>query len=250
MNNKIKFKGRLGMFFHWPVIITIVLLLLNVGVYVCDVKSGMFVTTFIMLYALATAIVYAINTKYITREVIGFATQYSTVQKKLLNEFEIPYVLLDSSTKVMWGNEKFGEMAGVDKKYHKSITSLFPAITKEYLIKNAKPTEFSISYGEKAYRVAVHRVTFDAIMNEKANFDVSEENEFLIALYFFDETEMHQYKLANIEQKLVTALVYIDNYDEALESIEDVKRSLLTALIDRKVSQYFGNIDALVRKIE
>ena len=44
--------------------------------------------------------------------------------------------------------------------------------------------------------------------------------------------------------------VYIDNYDEALDSIEDVKRSLLVALIDRKVNKYFTELDALVRKIE
>ncbi len=250
MNNKIKFKGRLGIFFHWPVIITIALFLLNIGVYVYDVKSGAFVTIFIIIYALSTSILYFINTKYIAREVIGFATQYSTVQKKLLNEFEIPYALLDSSGKLMWGNEKFGELAGVDKKYHKSITSLFPGITKEFLHKNVKPTEISISYGGKEYRVAIHRVSFDEIMEEKENFDIPEEKEYLVALYFFDETEMHEYKRANIEQKQVSALVYIDNYDEALESIEDVKRSLLIALIDRKVSQYFGNIDALVRKIE
>ena len=86
--------------------------------------------------------------------------------------------------------------------------------------------------------------------NEKINFDVNAESEYMIALYFFDETELNEYKLANIEQKQVAALVYIDNYDEALESIEDVKRSLLTALIDRKVSQYFSNVDGLVRKIE
>ena len=93
-------------------------------------------------------------------------------------------------------------------------------------------------------------MSFDAIMEEKENFDIPKEQEYLVALYFFDETEMNAYKRDNIEQKLVTALVYIDNYDEALESIEDVKRSLLIALIDRKVSQYFGNMDALVRKTE
>ena len=48
----------------------------------------------------------------------------------------------------------------------------------------------------------------------------------------------------------MSALVYIDNYDEALDSIEDVKRSLLVALIDRKVNQYFAKYDGLVRKIE
>ena len=248
--NNIKFKGKLGVFFNWPIIITIALILLNVGVYVYDVKSGVFVSIFIIIYAVATGVVYALNMPYLAHEVVGFATEYSTVQKKLLNEFEIPYVLLDSAGKVMWMNEKFGEMTGVDKKYHKSITSLFPAITKEFLVKNTKATEIEVSHQEKSYRVAIHRVIFDTMMDAKINFDVPAENEYMIALYFFDETELNQYKLENIEQKQVAALVYIDNYDEALESIEDVKRSLLTALIDRKVSQYFSNVDGLVRKIE
>lgn len=250
MQNKIKFKGRLGVFFNWPIIITIAFALLNVGVYVYDAKSGVFVSIFIILYAVSTAVVYAMNIQSITHEVVDFAAEYSTVQKKLLNEFEIPYVLLDSSGKVAWLNQKFGEITGVDKKYHKSITSLFPTITKEFLVKNTNATEIEVSYGEKYYRIAIHRVNFENMVSEKINFGEGVENEYMIALYFFDETELNQYKVENIEQKQVAALVYIDNYDEALESIEDVKRSLLTALIDRKVSQYFSNVDALVRKIE
>ena len=66
----------------------------------------------------------------------------------------------------------------------------------------------------------------------------------------FDETELHSYKKEIEEQKQVCSLVYIDNYDEALDSIEDVKRSLLVALIDRRVNQYFAKYDGLVRKIE
>ena len=138
----------------------------------------------------------------------------------------------------------------MDKKYHKSITSLFPNITKEFLQKNEETTEIEVSINEKDYRVSVHRVVFEAMMEDKINFDVTPENEYMIALYFFDETELNRHKVENIEQKQVAALVYIDNYDEALESIEDVKRSLLTALIDRKVNQYFSNVDGLVRKIE
>lgn len=250
MNNKIKFKGRLGVFFNWPLIITVVLALLNVGVYVYDIKSGVFVTIFIVLFASSTAVVYSMNQQYIVQEMVGFATQYSTVQKKLLNEFEIPYVLLDSTGKILWSNERFRGVTMTDKKYHKSITSLFPTITKEFLQKNDKFTEIEVSHDERDYRVAIHRIFFDAIMDAKINFDVAPENEYMTALYFFDETELNEYKLANIEQKQVSALVYIDNYDEALNSIEDVKRSLLTALIDRKVNQYFSNVDGLVRKME
>lgn len=250
MKNKIKFKGKMAVFFNWPVIITAVLAALNVGVYFYDVKSGLFVTAFIVINAAVSGIMYYINTPHIQREVVDFATEYSTVQKKLLNEFEIPYVLLDSVGKVMWLNEKFSEMTGVDKKYHKSIASLFPTITKEYLQKNESGTETEVTFEERDYRVAIHRVTFEAIMGAMPNLEEQFENEYMIALCFFDETELNQYKQENIDQKQVAALVYIDNYDEALESIEDVKRSLLTALIDRKVSQYFSNVDGLVRKIE
>ena len=250
MNKKIKFKGKMGIIFNWPVIITIVLVILNIGVYVYDVKSGVIVSFFIAVNAAASGIMYSINTPHIQREIVDFATQYSTVQKKLLNEFEVPYVLLDSAGKIMWLNEKFGEITGVDKKYHKSIATLFPTITKEFLQKNTKATEIEVSLEEKDYRVAIHRVTFDAIMDTAESSNAVAESEFMIALYFFDETQLNQYKIQNIEQKQVAALVYIDNYDEALESIEDVKRSLLVALVDRKVSQYFSNVDALVRKIE
>ena len=250
MSNKIKFKGRMGLFFNWPIIITAVLVVLNVSVYTYDVKSGIFVTIFIMINAIASGIMYSINTPHIVREAVDFATQYSTVQKKLLNEFEIPYVLLDSTGKVMWRNEKFGDMTGVDKRFHKSIASIFPTITKEFLQKNENDTEVELSYEEKNYRVAIHRVNFEAMLSENSEVELGADSEYMIALYFFDETQLNQYKRENMEQKQVAALVYIDNYDEALESIEDVKRSLLIALIDRKVSQYFSNVDGLVRKIE
>ena len=250
MDKKIKLKGRLGLFYNWPFILIIALACLNMGVYFYDIECGVIVSSLVVLATAATTIVYKFNGNYLLQEVVGFATQYSTVQKKLLNEMEIPYVLLDSTGKVMWANEKFIEVTGVTKKYHKSITSLFPSITKEFLLKNQSATEVEVSYNEKDFRVAIHRVVFESLMEENMSFDITAEDEFMIALYFFDETELNKYKLENIEQKQVSALVYIDNYDEALASIEDVKRSLLTALIDRKVSQYFSNVDGLVRKIE
>ena len=55
-------------------------------------------------------------------------------------------------------------------------------------------------------------------------------------MYVFDASELYNTKKEIEDEKLVSALVYIDNYDEALDCIEDVKRSLLVALIDRRVN--------------
>ncbi len=71
-----------------------------------------------------------------------------------------------------------------------------------------------------------------------------------MSLYLFDETDLHHYIQAYQDQQLVSALIYIDNYEEAMDSIEEVKRSLLVALVDRKVSKYFSERDSIIKKIE
>ena len=51
------------------------------------------------------------------------------------------------------------------------------------------------------------------------------------------------------DQKMVAGLIYLDN-DEALESVEEVRRSLLTALIDRKITKYITAMNGIVKKLE
>ena len=48
----------------------------------------------------------------------------------------------------------------------------------------------------------------------------------------------------------VVGLIYMDNYDEAMESVEEVRKSLLEALIDRKINQYINSFNGIVKKLE
>lgn len=45
-------------------------------------------------------------------------------------------------------------------------------------------------------------------------------------------------------------MIYIDNYEEALENVEDVRSSLLLALVDRKITQYVSSLDGILKKTE
>lgn len=250
MNKKIKLKGKLWVLFSWPLFLTLLLVLLDIGAYIYDVKCGMVISAFLIVYLVSNAIVYIWSKPNLITEIINFGTQYSTVQKKLLNDFEIPYALLDNTGKILWVNEQFSLLTGVDKKYHKSVSTIFPTITREFIEKNEETTDVMLEHEEKVYRITLKRVLFEELMGETPLIDANETGDYLVTLYLFDETLVHQYEKENLEQKLVTALVYIDNFEEALESIEEVKRSLLIALVDRKVNQYFSNVDALVRKTE
>ncbi|SFG49181.1 c-di-AMP phosphodiesterase, consists of a GGDEF-like and DHH domains [Lachnospiraceae bacterium C7] len=250
MKGKIKFKGGIQSYLITPFLVTFVLFGIDIPLYFIDKRAGALVTVCAIVYFGMTLVRYKNSKSRVMTELVDFATEFATVQKRLLDEFDVPYALLDFNGKILWVNQKFGDIAGIDKKYHKSITTIFPTITKEFLQKAEKSGEVKVDKEDRKLKITLDRIYFNQITEKSEFVDASDSAEFLTAVYVYDETELQHYKNENVEQKLVSALVYIDNYEEALESIEDVQRSLLTALIDRKVNNYFREYDALVRKIE
>jgi hypothetical protein len=72
----------------------------------------------------------------------------------------------------------------------------------------------------------------------------------IIALNLVDNTAIRLAVREVDDQSLAVGLFYIDNYDEVIDTVEEVRKVLLIALIDRKVSQYISAIDGLCSKIE
>ena len=246
----IKLKGKLRRYLNWPLYLTLVLILMDIAMYAQDIQMGAEFSGFIVLYVIIVLISNRRSRPLLINELVNFATQYGTVQKQLLNDFEIPYALLDYNSRFLWMNEKFTEITGKDKNYHKSVTTVFPSLTKDILQKSEAVESINVMLDDRNYRISMKRIYFDSVTKDSAIVAINDTDEYLTAIYLFDETELNRYIRENEEQKLVAGLIYIDNYEEALDSIEDVKRSLLIALVDRKVNKYFTEIDALVRKIE
>lgn len=250
MKKNIKFKGRLRNYLLSPMLLTILLILMNVPIYIYQLRAGLMVSAFVVIYFIVVFTIYHKNKALFVNELINFATQYGTVQKKLLNEFDLAYALIDYTGKILWVNEKFTELTGKNKDYHKSITSIFSHITKEIIQKNKLETQLHITYGEHDFRAQLKRIEFSSVTPENDLISIEGDEQYMTALYLYDETQLNRYIRENDDQKMVAALVYIDNYEETMNSIEDVKQSLLTALIDRKVNKYFSVMDGIVRKIE
>ena len=105
MKRNIKLKGRLRNYMYWPMILTILLAVFNVPVYMINTKSGCVVTVFTVIYFIVVCLSYNYNKPVLVNELISFATQYGSAQKKLLEEFEIPYALLDHDGKILAQSE-------------------------------------------------------------------------------------------------------------------------------------------------
>lgn len=249
-NSNIKLKGKLRLYLYQPLLMTIVLVLLCIPMYLYNVVSGVLLSVFTVFYFAVALISFTRCKPWLVNELVNFATQYGTVQKQLLNEFEVPYALVDYNARIIWVNKQFTQITGKDKDYHKSITTVCPALTKEFLQRSEARESLDVELDGRNYRIVLKKIYFDEMTQESDVISIDSSVEYMTVVYLFDETEMVRCKMDLADEKMVAGLVYIDNYDEALDSIEDVKRSLLVALIDRKVNKYFSEFDTLVRKIE
>ena len=248
MDGKIRIKGQLKYYMQWPLILTILLVIMDILVFTVNRKAGALVSVFVAAYILIVVFLYFHSRAVIMNELISFATQYGQVQKTLLKEFIVPYALLDYNGKILWMNDAFATLSGKNRRYRKSVTNLFPELTKDKLPRENE-AEAAFQYGEKDYRAVMRPISIQRLL-EKSGLVETEGHNDLTALYLFDETELNQYIRQKEDEKLVTGLLYLDNYEEALNSVEEVRRSLLVALIERKLNKYFGEVDGLIKKLE
>ena len=247
-----KFTGKMKIYMQWPVWMTILLLLGCIPMFTISVKAGCFMAILTVFYAMVAWLLCAGSQKDILGELITFATHYGQIQKKLLKQFYIPYALMDENGRLIWMNESFMEMTGKTKDFHKSITSIFPQITKESFAGEDEDTilEYHVHFEERDYKAQLQQVSFKNMEKSKELEDIEELTQHLMAVYLFDETELNYYIKENKEQRFVAGLIYIDNYDEALESVEEVRQSLLVALIERKINKYISGFGGIVRRME
>ncbi len=250
MKNSIKLKGRLKKYLQTSVYLGILLVIVNLGIYLIDYRAGLVLTCFVIFYFVVVLSLLLYNKPVIMNELISFATQYGQIQRKLLRDLDLPHALLDDEGKIIWTNAAFEKTVHKNRGYRKSITSLFPTITKEKLPGEADEVEFSVSFEDSDYVAKLKKISLRDMEEGSDIIEVEDYEGYLIALYLFDETALKIALQEVDDQSLAVGLIYLDNYDEALESVEEVRRSLLIALIDRKVNKYIAGLDGICKKIE
>ena len=228
------------------------LVAVDILIYMMDYRAGLVLSGFIVFYIAIILSMMLYNKPIIMNELVSFATQYGQIQRRLLRDLELPHALLDDTGKVIWTNIAFEKVVHQEKGYHKSITALFPSITKDKLPGNGgeDEVEFDIDYESGNYIAKLKKISLKEMAENSDIIEAKGYDGYLIALYLFDETAL-KIALREVDnQSLAVGLIYLDNYEEALQSVEEVRRSLLIALIDRKVNKYIAALDGICKKLE
>lgn len=247
----IQLKGQLKLYMQWPAIMSVLLLAMNVWIYKIDHRAGFIMLIFVLLYMLIVGVLYFSNRAVILRDLVEFSAQYGVVQNTLLKELSVPYALLMEDGKILWVNDEFNAIFEGEGKVSGSFAKYIPEINQSLFPKEeGQKVQREIRYEDKEYLAELRKISVKGFNDSEQLMEMPEEQEYFIAVHMQDVTERNEYMRANEEQRLVAGMLYIDNYDEVIESVEEVRQSLLLALIDRKINQYFMKVNGIVKKVE
>lgn len=253
MNNKqtksFKPSGRLNSIFLWPVGLGILLVLLDILLCFVSSVAASIVAVFIVIYAFVCAMMICYFRPRIIKEIVEFSSNYSQVQRQLLYELSIPYCLLDNKGNILWMNASMQASINRKNDFNKNISTIIPELSANVFRNFEDFKEIRIALNDRDYRVEMKRISAD-IITQGVNILAKDYNSSLVAMYMFDETDINQYIQKIRDERFVVGLVYIDNYEDALESVDDVRRSLFVGLVDKRVNKYFSAGAAIIRKLE
>lgn len=251
MNTKFKFKGKIITHLLFPILIGVAMMISGISFYFTDATYGIIIITASVVLIALCIVMYFVNKPLVMRDLVSFAMDYAQIQKELLHDLALPYGLCDPEGAVLWSNKELKNIVGEDIIKSKKISDIFKEVTRDIVaMKDENLKVVTIKHNGKTYEMECRKIDVQNAFSTTKVIDIDKKEEYLIVFYLFDITDVTELKKQNEEQKMVAGLIYIDNYEEALESVEDVKRSLLAALIERKINQFAANIDGIVKKIE
>ena len=246
----VRLKGQLKIYMYWPIIMTVVLIAMNLWMYKVDRKAGVVMSVFVIIYAVMVGGLYFYKRSLILADMIQFSTQYRGIQNTLLQELTVPYAILLEDGKILWRNKLFAEIFS-DQKREKYMYKLIPELGQRVIPHgDVDHVELEVKYRDRDYQAVLRKVSVEGFSDTEEVVQMPEGKEYFVTLCLNDVTELNSYIRENEDQRMIAGLIYIDNYDEVMESVEEVRQSLLVALIDRKINKYIGDEDGIVKKLE
>lgn len=250
MDNKGNLKGQIRQYLRCPLYLSIFWVLITVSLFFVDIKAGVVMLIATIIYFAIGVGLYVYHSPSIAKNLAEYGADFSQIQRQMIHELDVPYSLLDTKGKIMWTNDAMNKLLDMESSRNKNVMSVFPEIVLDELDLTEGESELEVNFNERNYRVVFKEFKLRDVISDEDIPDSADKNADFFNMYMFDETEVRTLKRQNIEERLVTGLIYIDNYDEALQNVEDVRRTMIFALVERKINKYISSMDGIVRKLE
>ncbi len=247
--NRRNSKGILNLYLNWPVILGVYLALAEVIIYVFDSHAAYIVLPFLILYWIVALYLKTIKFNNLNPAIMKLAENISNKQRIYFSKIDLPHALLDMEGRIIWANDKFLDISK-SATVGKNIKDTFPDLNKG-IVSNLSNEKIDLltNLGDNKYKVHLRMVDLNELGGDEVR-RLYTGSEKVIMLYLYDETEYYLLKQENDNNKQVTGFIYIDNFYEVAENMEDSKASMLIAMVDRKLTRYISYNSGILKKLE
>lgn len=157
--------------------------------------------------------------------------------RELYAAMDIPIFMLDQMGEVKWANKLFLSIISQEDLIGKNIRVALPQFNISELYRSNTDYEIPLMLHERRYIMRGKKITVN-------------DEETLFCAYLIDDTENALLRKKIEDQRCIVGYFCIDNYEEVMQSIEEVRRPMLAAVIDRRINQWFKEKEVVITKFD
>ena len=173
----------------------------------------------------------------IVKNINSFMLKLNTDDSVL--EFPFPSVIVNQEGDILWNNEGFDFLfRGLSNK-DKYVESIIKELDKEF-DSNFAMIDRELSIHDKHYRLLGNMVRI-------RKRGVQEKS---LMLYFIDRSDYYKLYRAYEDQKDCIGLIYIDNYDEVMQGIQDSEKSQVVALVEKHLKEWYQDTNGIFLRLD
>ena len=205
-----------------------------------DIKIGIIQLSIAGFSLIANFILKRVSSKRLNAMIERVTMTAGDTSSNALLSFPLPIAILSADGEIMWYNTEFRDIFHEKHLTECTISDLFPEFDTGLLSPIEANSGFicELSYGDKVFK---------AIGNTPQK---TEGHNTMSLLYLDDITEEANIRKKYISEKSFECLIYVDNYDELMESTPSVNVPQLQAQIYQEINDWTTEYNGMLIKYE
>lgn len=176
-----------------------------------------------------------------TKYIENLSSNLGLATKNAVLNLPLPLIICEDDGMVLWYNNSLGSLLGDIDLLGKKLNDYIKDINLRKILDKRIDEVSNIAVGDRFYSVLVNPIGIK---------DSKKQEKHIIMLYFIDRTDYYNLREAYELKKPAVCLVEVDNFDEALKSVDESNRPALVAQIDKKLNSWANDIFAAIRKYD
>ena len=218
------------------VIIAILIVLVSMYNHIIGI-IGIFVLSYLIYYNLKTT---NIRREEWTQYIEGLSSDIDSATKQSILNMPIPLTMVEIDGGIKWYNKTFMDVVGTQGILEKDIQDIVPGFDLRRLLSEDRKIKKEACINNRNFEILYNIIQLGA----------SSPDNYAIMLYWIENTEFKALREKTDEEKMVVALIQIDNFDEVMQGTEDANKPLVIAKIDHMLSLWANRINAITKKYD